>query len=265
MRATPETLTLVRRRAQPGAAYIARLALTAVFAYLIALQFAGNKGPVLAPLTALLVIQVSLSHTLRSAARRVISVVAGVLLAVGLSVVVGFTWWSLGILIAVALAVLSELATAVAAIGDHIRAGIAAAVAGPAHPGHNAGQNAGQPDSPQERAETELEQSLARARLIQDELAEMLADPGRPDWSMRGELLMLLDRLHSELQEEHRARVGESWPVRGSARRGLPRWVPPQPPRARRPSRPGTRPRGRERPLRSPRAPRPGQPEKLGP
>jgi len=36
----------------------------------IALRFAGNKGPVLAPRTALLVIQVSLSHTLRSAAGR---------------------------------------------------------------------------------------------------------------------------------------------------------------------------------------------------
>jgi hypothetical protein len=53
-----------------GAVYIARLALTAVFAYLIALRFAGNKGPVLVPLTALLVIQVSLSHPLRSSAGR---------------------------------------------------------------------------------------------------------------------------------------------------------------------------------------------------
>lgn len=105
VRATPETLTLARRRAQPGAVYITRLTLTAVLAYLLALQFAGNKGPVLAPLTALLVIQVSLSHTLRSAGHRVLSVLAGVLLAVGLSVIVGLTWWSLGILIAVALAV----------------------------------------------------------------------------------------------------------------------------------------------------------------
>lgn len=105
VRATPETLTLARRHAQPRAAYIARLTLTAVFAYLIALQFAGNKGPVLAPLTALLVIQVSLTHTLRSAARRVISVVTGVLVAIGLSVVVGFTWWSLGLVIVAALTV----------------------------------------------------------------------------------------------------------------------------------------------------------------
>ncbi|HXP58212.1 MAG TPA: aromatic acid exporter family protein, partial [Streptosporangiaceae bacterium] len=102
MRATPE---LARRRAQPRIAYIARLTLTAVSAYLAALMFAGHEGPVLAPLTALLVVQVSLTHTLRSAAQRVISVVAGVLVAIGLSVVVGFTWWSLGILVAVALTV----------------------------------------------------------------------------------------------------------------------------------------------------------------
>src|ERR1700759_4325619 len=103
--ATPESLTLARRRAQPRIVYIARMTLTAVAAYLAAVQFAGNKGPVLAPLTALLVVQVSLTHTLRSAAQRVISVVAGVLVAVVLSVVVGFTWWSLGILIAIALTV----------------------------------------------------------------------------------------------------------------------------------------------------------------
>jgi hypothetical protein len=103
--AAPESLTLARRRAQPRIVYIARLTLTAVAAYLAALQFAGQQGPVLAPLTALLVVQVSLTHTLRSAAQRVIAVVAGVLVAVGLSAVVGFTWWSLGLSIILALTV----------------------------------------------------------------------------------------------------------------------------------------------------------------
>jgi uncharacterized membrane protein YgaE (UPF0421/DUF939 family) len=60
---------------------------------------------VLAPLTALLVAQVSIYQTVRSAVRRVASVVAGVLLALGLSASVGFTWWSLGIAIALGLAV----------------------------------------------------------------------------------------------------------------------------------------------------------------
>src|SRR5579875_1583336 len=111
----PATLTVVRHRAQPTAATIARLTVTAVFAYLIALPVPGVSRPVLAPLTALLVAQVSLYQTLRSALRRVGSVVAGVLVAVALSALVGFTWWTLGIVIVLALAVGNVLH-----LGDHI-------------------------------------------------------------------------------------------------------------------------------------------------
>jgi Aromatic acid exporter family member 1 len=100
---TPETLILVRHRAQPTAVTVARLAGTAVFAYLVALPLPVTPRPVLAPLTALLVAQVSLYQTLRSAVQRVAAEVAGVLLAVGLPALVGFTWWSLGITIVVAL------------------------------------------------------------------------------------------------------------------------------------------------------------------
>jgi uncharacterized membrane protein YgaE (UPF0421/DUF939 family) len=97
---TPETLTVVRYRAQPAALTIARLASTAIFAYLVArLLPEGTARPVLAPLTALLVAQVTLYQTLRSAIRRVAAVVTGVLVAVVLSAAVGFTWWSLGITI----------------------------------------------------------------------------------------------------------------------------------------------------------------------
>src|SRR5271167_2737073 len=81
----PVSLPLVRQRAQPAAATIVRLVITAVFAYLLALLIPGASRPVLAPLTALLVVQVSIYQTLRSAVRRVASVVAGVLLALGLS------------------------------------------------------------------------------------------------------------------------------------------------------------------------------------
>jgi uncharacterized membrane protein YgaE (UPF0421/DUF939 family) len=101
----PASLTLVRQRAQPAAETIVRLAVTAVFAYLLALLIPGASRPVLAPLTALLVIQVSIYQTLRSAVRRVASVVAGVLLALGLSAWVGFTWWSLGLTIVIGLAI----------------------------------------------------------------------------------------------------------------------------------------------------------------
>jgi hypothetical protein len=96
---------VVRRRAQPTAATIIRLTSTAVFAYLLALLVPNTSRPVLAPLTALLVAQVTLYQTLRSAVRRVASVVAGVLVAVALSAWVGFTWWSLGITVAAALAI----------------------------------------------------------------------------------------------------------------------------------------------------------------
>ena len=101
----PVTLTLVRHRAQPAAATITRLTTCAVFAYLLALLVPETSPPVLAPLTALLVLQVSIYQTLRSAVRRVASVVIGVLIALGLSVWIGFTWWSLGITIALGLAV----------------------------------------------------------------------------------------------------------------------------------------------------------------
>ena len=104
-RRTPETLTVVRQRAQPTAVTVARLVGTAAVAYLAALPLPFIPKPVIAPLTALLVAQVSLYQTLRSAVRRVAAVVAGVLLAVGLSAWIGFTWWSLGITIVLALAV----------------------------------------------------------------------------------------------------------------------------------------------------------------
>jgi len=102
---TPVTLTVVRQRTQPTAVTIVRLTSTAIFAYLLALVLSSTPRPVLAPLTALLVVQVSLYQTVRSAVTKVASVVSGVLLAVGLSTWVGFTWWSLGITIALALAI----------------------------------------------------------------------------------------------------------------------------------------------------------------
>jgi hypothetical protein len=101
----PESLTVVRYRAQSAAATIARLSSTAILAYVVALQLPGTTHPVLAPLTALLVVQVSVYQTVRSAVRRITAVLVGVLLAVALSVWVGFTWWSLGLTIAIALAI----------------------------------------------------------------------------------------------------------------------------------------------------------------
>jgi uncharacterized membrane protein YgaE (UPF0421/DUF939 family) len=100
-----EQLTVVRHRAQPAAVYITRMTLTAVFAYLLALQLPGGSvRSVLAPLTALLVVQATLFHTIRSAAQRVIGVTTGVLAAVAVSAYVPFSWWVLGLLVAGTLA-----------------------------------------------------------------------------------------------------------------------------------------------------------------
>ena len=101
----PVTLTVARHRAQPTAATIIRLTACAVFAYLIASLVPETSPPVLAPLTAILVLQVSIYQTLFSAVRRVAAVVTGVLIALGLSRWIGFTWWSLGLTITLGLAV----------------------------------------------------------------------------------------------------------------------------------------------------------------
>src|ERR1700761_285398 len=100
-----EQLTVVRRRAQPTAVYIARLTATAVFAYLIAQALpGGSPRSVLAPLTALLVVQATLFNTIGTAIRRVLAVTAGVLAAVAVAAYVPFSWWVLGLLVAATLA-----------------------------------------------------------------------------------------------------------------------------------------------------------------
>jgi uncharacterized membrane protein YgaE (UPF0421/DUF939 family) len=98
-------IPVIRHRAQPTVITIVRLTVTAIFAYLMGVLLTTTPRPVLAPLTALLVAQVSVYQTLRSVVTKVASVVAGVLLAVGLSAWVGFTWWTLGLTIAVALVI----------------------------------------------------------------------------------------------------------------------------------------------------------------
>lgn len=80
-----------------------RLTVAAVLSYLAALLLFDTPQPLTGPLTALLVVQATLYSTLTTGLRRVLSVVAGVLLAVVLSSMVGLTWWSLGAAIAASL------------------------------------------------------------------------------------------------------------------------------------------------------------------
>jgi uncharacterized membrane protein YgaE (UPF0421/DUF939 family) len=99
-----QSLSIVSQRAQPAALTVIRLTVIAVVAYVLARLVTGGR-PILAPLTAMLVVQVTLYQTIRTALERVASVVAGVMVALGLSVWLGFTWYSLGVTIAAALSV----------------------------------------------------------------------------------------------------------------------------------------------------------------
>ncbi|XRQ12612.1 FUSC family protein [Actinomadura welshii] len=101
---TPVRVQLKRLRTQPTTIVIARLAVTAVLSFQLASWLpATSPRPVLAPLTAILVVQVTLYQTIHHVWQRVVSVVVGVIVAALLSSVVGFSWWSLGVAITAAL------------------------------------------------------------------------------------------------------------------------------------------------------------------
>jgi hypothetical protein len=76
-----------------------RLSVAAVASYGVALFVVADRRPVTAALTALLIVQVTLVGTLADTFRRLLSVLVGVGIAIGVSAWAGFTWWSLGALI----------------------------------------------------------------------------------------------------------------------------------------------------------------------
>lgn len=96
---TGPVLEIIRRRNRPVVVQTLRSAGSATVAYLAALWLSGNERPLLAPLTAILVVQVTLYATVTAGLRRVVSVIVGVLIAVLFAAFLGFSWWSLGILI----------------------------------------------------------------------------------------------------------------------------------------------------------------------
>ncbi|MDX3230955.1 FUSC family protein [Streptomyces sp. ME19-01-6] len=96
---------LVKRRKDPVVVQTLRSTAAATIAYVVALQLSTEPAPLTAPLTALLVVQVTLYATITTGVRRVNSVVVGVIIAIGFSALVGLTWWSLGLIILVALTV----------------------------------------------------------------------------------------------------------------------------------------------------------------
>jgi Aromatic acid exporter family member 1 len=99
----------LRQRGRSAVVWTLRLTAAAVASYVVAHAIFPNSQALLAPLTALLVVQLTPVSLLTSGAQRVISVVAGVLVAVGFSSEFGVSWWSLGLLIALSITIAQAL------------------------------------------------------------------------------------------------------------------------------------------------------------
>jgi hypothetical protein len=77
--------------------------LAAVVSFAIATALHTSDSPILAPLTALLVVQLTMYETVAHGWERILSVTAGVSVAAVFAHLVGLTWWSLGAVVAVSL------------------------------------------------------------------------------------------------------------------------------------------------------------------
>ncbi len=95
----------LRQRGRTSMSRAMRLTGAAVAAFVVAQVLFPGTVPILAPLTALLVVEITLKDIVTSGVQRVASVTAGVLLAVAFSSIVGLSWWSLGALLAVSILV----------------------------------------------------------------------------------------------------------------------------------------------------------------
>ncbi len=104
---------LLPRPVRPLLVWVARLTTASVVAYLLTVWLLDGPVDLTGALTALLVVQASVSASLRMGIVRVGAVLTGVLVAVTLSSWVGLTWWTLGAAIALAL-----LLAAILRLGD---------------------------------------------------------------------------------------------------------------------------------------------------
>jgi hypothetical protein len=101
-----ELVLRTRERGRTAVFRAARITGATVAAFVIAeLLGLNDPPPLVAALTAVLVVQATLASTLVNGVQRVLSVVAGVVLAVVLVSVVGLTWWSLGAVVAASILV----------------------------------------------------------------------------------------------------------------------------------------------------------------
>ncbi len=95
----------VRRDWRPALAWSMRVSLAATASYVVGTLIFPGTQPLLAPLTAMLVVQVTPVSLLTAGLDRVVAVVSGVSLAVVFSTFVPLEWWSLGLLILVAITI----------------------------------------------------------------------------------------------------------------------------------------------------------------
>lgn len=135
----PVSATVARWGRIPGLR-TAKLVLAAVLSYLIAERLHTSQAPLLAPLTAILVVQLTVYETVAQGFQRILSVLAGVLVAVGLATFVGLSWWSLGAVVAVSLVLGRLLRLGPHALEVPISAMLILAVGGVAAPGAAAGR-----------------------------------------------------------------------------------------------------------------------------
>jgi uncharacterized membrane protein YccC len=89
----------VRTRGPAALRWSVRITAAATLSYVVATLIFPGTQPLLAPLTAMVVIQVAPVSLLVSGLDRVVAVVAGVSLAVGFAALVPLEWWSLGLLL----------------------------------------------------------------------------------------------------------------------------------------------------------------------
>jgi len=98
-------LTRLRNDGRGAVLWSLRITVAAVASYVVATLFFPGTQPLLAPLTAMLVVQVTPVSLLASGLDRVVAVVAGVTVAVAFAAIVPLEWWSLGLLILVSITI----------------------------------------------------------------------------------------------------------------------------------------------------------------
>lgn len=96
-------LDRLRRDGRAALLWSLRITVAATASYVVAILIFPGTQPLLAPLTAMLVVQVTPVSLLASGLDRVVAVVTGVSLAVAFASLVPLTWWTLGLLIFVAI------------------------------------------------------------------------------------------------------------------------------------------------------------------